>query len=445
MTKIIIKPKSVISGFPFRLEKDKEILIENGIIKGIYQTGQLSHENIEYLDFSDYIVTPGFVQTHIHLCQTLFRGLADDVELLNWLNKFIFPLECAHNAGSMRASTRLGISELIRSGTTTIMDMGSINHEDVIIEEIEQSGLRAFLGKAMMDINDSYPKFKESTKDSLNSSYEFANEIIKKGNPKLNYAFAPRFILSCSDELLRQTHEMHKELSGTLFHTHASENKGEMSEVHKRTGRRNIEAFYDMGLLGDTSCFAHCIWLDENEIKMMEESKSRVLHCPSSNLKLGSGIANIPEYLKRNIPVSLAADGAPCNNNLSMLTEMRHAALIQKIKSPTFMPASTVFDMATLGGAKALHKEHEIGSIETGKKADLVFWDLNKIWNPIYNDDLNSILSAIVYSSTPENIYSVMIEGEFVVRNREDLLFDEKEILSYGAYELRKVIERSNL
>lgn len=446
MTTKLLKVKGVVFSHPFVYLKEKEILVRNN---GIVEINPWDYTpfrpDFEFHDLSNYIVTPGFVQTHIHLCQTLFRGLADDVELLDWLNKFIFPLECAHNEDSMRASAMLGISEIIRSGTTTIMDMGSINCEEIIIEEVEKSGLRAFLGKAMMDINESYPEFKENTKQALDSSFSFAKEISKKNNPKLKYAFAPRFILSCSDKLLRDTFGMHKEMEGTLFHTHASENRGEMDAVMKRTGKRNIEAFHEMGLLSDTSCFAHCIWLDDNEIRMMEESQSRVLHCPSSNLKLGSGIANIPEYLERNINVSLGADGAPCNNNLNMLTEMRHAALIQKLKSPSLMPASAVFDMATMGGAKALHKDNEIGSIEIGKKADLVFWDLNKIWNPLLNEDLHSVLSTIVYSSTPENIRSVMIDGEFVIKDKENMIYDENEILQYGRSELKNLISRAGL
>ena len=212
-----------------------------------------------------------------------------------------------------------------------------------------------------------------------------------------------------------------------------------------RTGKRNIEIFYDMGLLGNTTCLAHCIWLNENEIELLKDTDTKVLHCPSSNLKLGSGIANIPEYISRGITLSIAADGAPCNNNLNILTEMRLAALIQKIKSPTIISAKQIFEIATIGGAKTLHKENEIGSIEIGKKADLVFWDLNKIQNPLINDDLNSILSTIVYSSSNDNIDSVMIDGEFVIKNKVNLRYDEEEIIKEGKEELRNVIRRSGI
>jgi len=440
-----IRVAQLLEGFPFKLRKNVDIIIENNIITHIKSADNADNNLYEFYNFDSLLCTPGFIQPHIHLCQTLFRGLADDVELLDWLNKYIFPLEFAHNEKSIAISAKIGISELFRCGTTTIMDMGALNHEEIIIDEVEKSGLRAFLGKAMMDINDSYPKYKETKKESIEKSISLANYISKKNNTRLKYAFAPRFILSCSDELLIETYKLHNDIKGTLFHSHASENKNELQAVINRTGKRNIEIFYDMGLLGNTTCLAHCIWLNENEIDLLKDTDTKVLHCPSSNLKLGSGIANIPEYISRGITLSIAADGAPCNNNLNILTEMRLAALIQKIKSPTIISAKQIFEIATIGGAKTLHKENEIGSIEIGKKADLVFWDLNKIQNPLINDDLNSILSTIVYSSSNDNIDSVMIDGEFVIKNKVNLRYDEEEIIKEGKEELRNVIRRSGI
>jgi 5-methylthioadenosine/S-adenosylhomocysteine deaminase len=442
--KTIIRVKQAVINHPFELEDNKDIVIEDGVIIDICDAKMMKHDNHDLLDFSDYIATPSFIQTHVHLCQTLFRGLADNMELLDWLKKYIFPLEYFHDDKSMSASAKIGICELIRTGTTTIMDMGTIYHENVIIDEVEKSGMRAFLGKAMMDINDLYPKLKETTKDSLESSYKLAKEIANKKNTKINYAFTPRFILSCTDKLLLDAYEIHKEFK-SLYHIHASENRGEMEAVYQRTRKRNIEAFYDMGLLGETSCFAHCIWLDENEIDMIAKTNSKVLHCPSSNFKLKSGMADTPKYLNKGICVSLGSDGAPCNNNLSQLVEMRQAAFVQRIKSPIFIPATTTFEIATINGAKTLHKENEIGSIEIGKKADILFWDLDKVWNPLIKEDIESLLSAIVYSSSAENINSVMIDGKFVIKNRENLLYDETELFRNGKHELKKSIERAGL
>jgi len=442
--KTIIRIKQAVIKYPFELANNKDIVIEDGIIVDICDTEMAKYDNCYFIDFSNYIATPGFIQTHIHLCQTLFRGLADNMELLGWLQKYIFPLEYFHDSKSMSASVRIGICELLKTGTTTIMDMGTIHHEDVIIDEIENSGMRAYLGKSMMDINDFFPKLKETTKDSLDSSYKLAKVVVKKNNPKINYVFSPRFMLSCTDELLLEAYAMHKEFK-TLYHIHSSENRGEMEAVYKRTKKRNIEVFRDMSLLGETSCFAHCIWLDENEIDMMAETNSKVLHCPSSNFKLGSGMADIPKYLEKGICVSLASDGASCNNNLSQLMEMRLSAFVQRIKSTPFLPAVKTFEMATMNGAKTLKKEKEIGSLEIGKKADIIFWDLDKEWNPLVKEDLDSLLSAIIYSSTADNINSVMIDGKFVIKNRENLLYDEAELFSFAKQELKKNMQRAGL
>lgn len=360
-------------------------------------------------------VIPGFIQTHIHLCQTLFRGLADDLELLDWLRLKIYPYEAAHNASSMRASALSGIAELIRSGTTTIMDMGSVAHEEEIARAVDETGLRSFIGKAMMDTNDVYPALREPTEESLRTTLRQAEQWHGKGEGRIRYAVAPRFVLSCSDTLLKEAHAMTASFPGMLFHTHAAENRREMDAVRMRCGADNIEFFERLGILRANTCLAHCIWISENEIALLKEREARVLHCPTSNLKLGSGIARIPDLLARGISVSLGADGAPCNNSLDMFQEMRQAALVQKpIHGPAAMSAATVFELATRGGAAALGIDRETGSLEAGKKADLALLDLGRCWNPA---DESHPYAAIVYSASPENVRYVMINGAWVYRD----------------------------
>jgi cytosine/adenosine deaminase-related metal-dependent hydrolase len=243
---------------------------------------------------------------------------------------------------------------------------------------------------------------------------------------------------------MKQTNELLEHYPGTLFHTHASENRTELENVRKRCGKDNIECFEDLGILNDKSCIAHCIWLNENEIQLMKKREGRVLHCPSSNLKLASGIANIPRYLKEGISVSLGADGAPCNNFLDIFVEMRTASLIQKpIYGPTAMPAKTVFEMATIGGAKALHLQNEIGSIEVGKKADLVLIETNQIHNSMNLNEEN-LYSTIVYTCDHTNVKSVMIDGEWVYRNQDFISLDEKEVVRKSQEELKKLLNRVN-
>ena len=343
---MIIIPKQIIT-----VNKSMEVLrnhfieIEDGYIIRIdrLENINLSEYKNEIINFSSHTLLPGFVQTHVHLCQTLFRGLADDMQLLDWLQKRIFPYENNHTPESLRISAQLGISELFLSGTTTLLDMGTMNHQQVVFEEMISSGIRGFSGKCMIDENDLFPAFKESTQKCLNSTLELANEFHNKSNGRIKYGFAPRFVLSCSEGLMKETSNIVNDFVGSLYHTHSSENKGEIAAVRKKYGKENIEYFNSIDVLSDRTVLAHSIHTNEIEVELLKKTGTRVAHCPSSNLKLGSGIADIPKYLDMGISVSIGADGAPCNNNLNMFTEMRLASLIQKpIYDPLFWVTSLI-------------------------------------------------------------------------------------------------------
>ncbi len=446
---LVISPKFIITNDANRfIFKDHSILVDGNLITRI-EPAEVLHAEAKMNGWDivyepNLVLIPGFIQTHIHLCQTLFRGLADDLELLDWLQYRIFPFEAAHSKESMKASVQLGLSELIRCGTTTILDMGSINHSEIVFEELQNFGMRAFHGKAMMDINNVFPKLSEKTSDAVESSRQLAKAFHNSKNGRIKYAFAPRFLLSCSDELLIKANELVNEFSGSLFHTHASENRSELDAVRNRCGHDNIEHFENINILNEKSCIAHCIWLNDNEVELMKKQNARVLHCPSSNLKLASGIANIPRYIEKGINVSLGADGAPCNNFLDIFIEMRLASLIQKtIHGPKVMDAETVFELATISGAKALHLENKIGSIEEGKNADLVLLNLDKIHNSL-SDEKENLYSKIVYSCDHSNVHSVMIDGEWIFSNYELLKFDEKKIYSDAKSEVKKLLNRVN-
>jgi len=234
-------------------------------------------------------------------------------------------------------------------------------------------------------------------------------------------------------------------IDGSLYHTHSSENKSEIETVRRMTGMENIEYFKSIGVLSNRTVLAHGIHVNEKETAILKEKDVRILHCPSSNLKLGSGIANIPNFLDKGISVSLGADGPPCNNNLSMFTEMRLAALIQKpIHGPTSMNAKTVFRLSTIGGAEALHLENQIGSIEIGKKADLALLDLNGSDKSLLDNDLN-VYSDIVYASSKSDVKNVMIEGKWVVKNGLSTVYDEEEIVRNGKESLNSLLERAEI
>ena len=400
-----------------------DILIENDRITAVGVTH--AADDAVVFDATPYIVIPGLIQTHVHLCQTLFRNMADDLPLLDWLRKRIWPYESAHTAESLRVSARLGLCELLLGGTTTILDMGTVHYMDVVFEEITRSGIRGFSGKTMMDYQDMPEGLLEPTRTAIDTSLDLLERWHNTSEGRVRYAFAPRFLLSCTPDLLQETWELADQYK-VPFHTHAAESQAEVELLKSRYSRRSFNYMDNLGVTGPNACVAHCIWLDDSEKQILKDNQIRVLHCPSSNLKLGSGIAPIPEYLEMGINVSLGADGAPCNNNLDQFTEMRTAALIQKPKfGPESMDAVTVFRMATIEGARALSIGEITGSLEPGKKADIVF---------IRNDRIPSIpfenvYSKLVYSTNAAAVDHVIIDGEWVVKNRLPLRYNIAEII----------------
>jgi 5-methylthioadenosine/S-adenosylhomocysteine deaminase len=390
------------------------------------------------------VAMPGFVQPHIHLCQTLFRGLADDMELMDWLKYRIWPLEGAHDEESIYYSAKLGLSELIKGGTTSIVDMETVHHTDRAVEAIYESGIRAITGKVMMDYGSDVP---ESLMEDKESSIKESVELLKKWHGKdggrIEYAFSPRFVVSCSEELMIEVEKLSKEY-GVKVHTHASENKEEIKLVEKDRGMRNINYLKKLGLLDENLILAHCIWLDEEEQNLIKVSGSKVVHCPSSNLKLASGVAKIPEMMEMGIGIGLASDGPPCSNNLDAFMEMRLSSLIQKVRlGPKSMNCSTVLQMATMGGAKVMGKEKEIGSLEEGKKADIIILDLNKVHNaPSFR---NNVESQIVFSGKTENVDTTIVNGKILMEGRKLLTLDEEDIIINCNKSIQRVWNRADI
>ncbi len=439
----IIRGGIIVTGDPGEdILRGYSILVEGNRIASVFP-GEAPAEaaGAETVDATGHVVIPGFIQTHVHLCQTLFRGMADDLPLLEWLRKKIFPLEAAHDDASIRISALLGIAELLRGGTTTILDMGSIHGQEEIIGAIAQTGLRACAGKAMMDVNDIAPGFRESTAAALRSTRDLAERWHGSYGDRIRYAVAPRFVLSCSDTLMKDAFEMASHSDGMLFHTHASEHPDELRAVRERCGMENIRYLHHLGLLSDRTCLAHCVHVTGEEISILGSTGASVAHCPSSNLKLGSGVAGVPEFLDNNINVSLGADGAPCNNSLNMFLEMRLAGLMQRAKhGAAVLPAKTLFRMATLNGAAALGLDTQIGSIEKGKKVDLVLLNLDRLWNPVLPE--SDLYSAIVFSGGPENVESVMVDGRWLYRKGEYLTLDEAVVVRDAKIELQHLLNR---
>jgi len=385
-----------------------DVRIRNGLIVEVGADLPLKGEQV--VDASNHWILPGFVQTHIHLCQTLFRCLAEDRPLLSWLSERIWPLEAAHNEESTYLSARLGIAELLLGGTTAIQDMGSLRHTDASFQACADMGIWACAGRALMD-EPNPAGLHASAEKNLMGACEEADRWHNQG--RLRYAFAPRFVPSCSEGLLRETvYEARRR--GARMHTHASENLDELQLVQERTGMDNVAYLASIGLVGPDVGLAHCIHLSDDEVSILAETQTRVLHCPSSNMKLASGIAPVPELLSAGVHVSLGADGAPCNNRLDVFSEMRHAGLLQSLRrGPGSLGSREILRMATLSGAEALGLEDQIGSIVPGKSADLVVIDANA---PALIGG-GSVEDRLVYAAGPEHVSAVYIGGEPVVED----------------------------
>ncbi|MEK4666094.1 5'-deoxyadenosine deaminase [Niallia sp. FSL R7-0271] len=443
MTTILIKNAQIVTMNGQEEIVTGDILIENDLIKAIGPEIDASTAD-KIIEAAGHTVIPGFVQTHIHLCQTLFRGKGDDLELMDWLRKRIWPLEAAHDEDSIYYSAMLGIGELMESGTTTIVDMETVHHADYAFQAIAKSGIRAVSGKVMMDKGSEVPKaLQEKTADSIQQSVDLLEKWDQFDGGRIKYAFSPRFVVSCTEELLKEVKVLSDKYN-VLVHTHASENKTEIEIVQEETGMRNVVYLDHLGLANERLILAHCIWLDEEEKRIIKEKGVHVSHCPGSNLKLASGIADTPELLCNHASVSLGADGAPCNNNLDMFNEMRLAALIQKpIHGPTAMDARTVFRMATIGGAKAVGLEKEIGSIEVGKKADIAILNLQNFHTyPSYDVDP---ISRIVYSATRADVVTTIIDGRIVMENKIMRTIDKPLILKEADSSIKRLLKKTNI
>ena len=421
---ILIKGGTVVTMDDHDSIVSADLFISDGKIQDI--AGGKAQQGSVVIDARGCVVLPGFVQTHVHLCQTLFRGSADDLSLIDWLKKRIWPMEAAHSFSSLRASARLGIAELIKGGTTCALTMETVNHTEAVFQVVEETGYRATVGKCMMDKGEEVPaELHEDTEASVEESLSLLEEWHGKANGRIRFCFAPRFAVSCTRELLSKVARLANE-RGVMIHTHSSENLNECALVEQATGLRNITYLDSLGLTGRHVALAHCIHVDDDEIATLKRTHTNVVHCPSSNLKLGSGIAPVTRMLEEGISVSLGADGAACNNRLDMFTEMRTAALLQKaLHGPEVLPAKRALRMATIDGARALGLGDQIGSLEVGKRADVIVVRMDSLRS---TPDPTDLASAIAYSVQASDVETVVIDGEVVMLEGKLLTLDESSV-----------------
>ena len=422
---ILIKGGSLVTMGAAGVVARGDLFVRDGRIAAV--GGEVGEAADLVIDARGCAVLPGFVQTHVHLCQTLFRGSADDLELLDWLRKRVWPMEAAHDAASIRASARLAVAEMIRGGTTCALTMETVRHTAEVFRVVEETGFRATVGKCMMDKGDGVPEgLREGTESSLGESLALFEEWHGRGGGRVRSCFAPRFAVSCTRELLERVARLARE-RGAIVHTHASENRDEIELVERETGLRNVAYLDEVGLSGPNVVLAHCVHVNGGETALLAGRGTHVAHCPSSNMKLGSGVAPVSEMLAAGVSVSLGADGAPCNNRLDMFTEMRSAALLQKVgRGAEALPAERVLRMATIDGARALGLAGEVGSLEVGKRADVIVLDLDRLHTTPRPD----IVSTIIYAASAADVRSVMIDGQPVLLDGVLQTLSEREVIA---------------
>ncbi len=367
------RPGDVVEGGALLVE-DGRIAARDDEARARTRALEASGRRVDRANARGLWALPGIVQTHVHLCQTLLRNGPDDLPLLPWLSTHVWPGEAAFDEATLEVSARLGLAELLAGGTTAVLDMATAHHTDAVFRAAAASGMRVTSGNALMDDPATNPAgLYRETAAALAEADRLAKRWHGAENGRLRVAFCPRFAVSCTDRLLREV-GARAARDGLLVHTHASENLDEVALVARRTSRPNVKYLHDVGISGPHVVLAHAIHTDADERALLASRGTTVAHCPSSNLKLASGICPVPEYRAQGIRVTLGADGAPCNDRLDAFTEMRLAALLPKVRlGPGALSAWDVVKMATADGAAALGID--AGTLEPGRHADFVLLD----------------------------------------------------------------------
>ncbi|MCP4667313.1 MAG: amidohydrolase [Deltaproteobacteria bacterium] len=419
-----------------------DILIKNGVILTMDATNSILEKGflcirddaISYIgrnqedafrpekivDARGGLILPGLVNGHTHAAMSLFRGLADDLPLMEWLNNYIFPVESRMDADFVFIGTLLACAEMMLSGTTTFCDMYLF--EDEVAKAAHKAGMRCLVGEVLYD-------FPSPNYGPLEKGLQYSEWLIGKwrDDPLVSVAIEPHSLFTCSPDLLASANELALKHKVPLV-MHVAETEKEITEIKEKFGKKPIEHLDSLGLLGPHFIADHCVHLEEADIAKMGAWGVKVIHNPESNMKLASGVAPVPEMLSHGLTVGLGTDGCASNNNLDLFTEMDMAAKLHKIHTmdPTVMDAVTVLRMATIEGARALGLGTITGSLEIGKKADIIIVDMEKPHlTPLYNP-----YSHLVYAARGNDVSHTIINGRMVMEDRKLLTLDLEEIMT---------------
>ncbi|MFZ3055491.1 MAG: amidohydrolase [Smithella sp.] len=404
------------------------IAINAGNIIAVGPTEQITQQYRakKTITANDSLIMPGFVNCHTHAAMTCFRGIADDLELMDWLNNYIFPAE-AKNVNKELAywGSLLAAAEMIKSGTTTFCDMYIF--EDETARAAKEAGMRCLVGEVLFDFPS--PNFKTTAE-----GIAYTKMLIEKwkDDPLVNIIIEPHSLYTCSKPLLTEVKEIAEaKRRAEDYHLpiglHLLENAAEKKQLEEKFGKSAVSFLGDIGYLDEQLIAFHCVYFSDKDMKIFADHGCKVVHNPASNMKLASGVAPVPEMLKAGITVGLGTDGCASNNNLDIIKEMSTAAKLHKVArlDPTVMDAQTVVRMATIEGAKALGMERTTGSLEIGKKADIIIIGLSKPHlTPLYSE-----YSHLVYAASGADVDTVIINGKVVMENRRLLTINEEEVM----------------
>jgi 5-methylthioadenosine/S-adenosylhomocysteine deaminase len=422
--------------------KQADIIIKNGTVltmdskNSIFETGFLcirgdsiskigtgtpTSVTVEkIIDARGGLILPGLLNCHTHAAMSLFRGLADDLPLMEWLNNYIFPAERRIDAEFVYTGTLLALAEMILSGTTTFCDMYLF--EDQVARAARKAGVRCLVGEVLYD-------FPSPNYGPVEKGLEYTESLIQKWqkDPLVSIAVEPHSLFTCSPELLTASNELALKYKVPVI-IHVAETLTELSEIKEKYGKTPVKYLDSLGLLGPHLIADHCVHIDDADIKTLADHGVKVVHNPESNMKLASGIAPIPQMLSQGVTVGLGTDGCASNNNLDLFSEMDTAAKLHKVNSldPTVMDALSVLKMATIHGARVLGLQNVTGSLEVGKKADIIVIDTHKPHlTPMYN-----AISHLVYAARGNDVSHSIINGQLVMEDRKLLTLDIAEIIT---------------
>jgi 5-methylthioadenosine/S-adenosylhomocysteine deaminase len=448
MSTILIKNGTILTiNDEKQIFKKGFVLIENDLIVdvGAGDPPEAFENADQVLDATNMAVMPGMVNAHTHLFQSFIRGLADDKPLLEWLEAAIWPVAKALTPEEAYVAAMVGLMENIRGGATSVIDHQYIHtdpfNDDSVCQAAEETGVRFLLARGWADMN-YHPTFMENQERIVSETTRLREKFEINGNGRIRVEFGPLIPWGCSDDTMCVTHKI-SEGWGSGTHIHVAETHTEVEMNLEARGSRHIEWLADIGVLGPHMQLVHSVWLEDFELDLVEKHNALVVHCPVSNMYLASGVARVPEMLERGITVALATDGPGSNNNQDMMEVLKTTALLHKVNTLNAMILlpEDVLDMACRGGSVAFGMPDQIGSLEKGKKADVVLVDLDTpMAMPVHK-----AASALVYNASNRDVDTVIVDGKILMKDKVILFTDEKAMLARARKVCGELFERAGV